>query len=222
MKNKTPSYQNEEYFDEYYANGLFHPTEAYSLIPHSRIQINAEEDSIVIGGIDDDVDSYLCYRKGMTGLWGQYRRDRTYYQIGESLKEFTRGWYKYNPNHWATMDSNTNMNEVKNFYFINQERYNWSTECFIKLIDVLVLLKNDSNIYIKGHEDCLDISGTNGFSTRPNTNMVTVYLDDKEQIVKTYLKATFFDYDVKSNNFNLTQLEENARIILNWINKRSA
>jgi hypothetical protein len=82
------SFNCSEYYEDYYKNGLFHPTEAQLLYAHNQILIDNTKQYIEIGGVYDDFDMTVCYRKEISGVWCRSNRYESYQLISETLKEF--------------------------------------------------------------------------------------------------------------------------------------
>jgi hypothetical protein len=216
MNELESKYQCSEFLDKYYSEGLFHPTECQMLYAHKNAEV--QSDCLVVGEVYDDHDCRICYRKGETGIWAKSNYDGTFQKLSENLKTLTEGWYQVEPNHWRKMRSQTNLNEIIKFYQINDSRYNWESQPLINLILEIQNSNKDENIYAKAHKANLKLSSTNGFIGRPTTKMITVQLDRKKNLLKAFHQSDFFDYDVQSKDFKMSEISSITESILEWIN----
>ncbi len=215
MNELVTKYNCEEYFDEYYLRGLFHPTECQELYAHQNFEQN--DNCLIIGEVYDDHDCLICYRLNFQGIWGKSNYDGSYQKISDNLKELTKGWYQANSNYWGSMNSEIILPEIIKFYKTNMLRYNWDSQPYVDLLEVIIRQKFESDIFAKGFEGYLDISWSNGFNERPKTKMVSVYLDREKQSYMIFYKQNFFDYDVSAIVYDETQLSIIGRNIINWI-----
>jgi len=209
-------YQCSEFFEVYYSRGLFHPTECQMLYSHENI---FEEDGcLIIGEVYDDHDFKICYKRSDIGIWEKSNYDNSILKHCEDLKELTEGWYQVDSNHWCAMDSGCNLDEIIKFYQINDSRYSWHSESLIELLKGIRKANRNSLIFAKGHKGNLNVSSTNGFISRPRTKMITVQLDEKDNLLKVFHQSNFFDYDVQSKNFKINEIERAVNSILEWLN----
>ena len=123
MNNNLKKYNCEEYFEDYYKEGLFHPTECQIILSHNEYRIDSYNEDLIIGEIYDDHDLLLCYRKGFIGLWGRCKANKEYSNMHSTLKKFTERYYQNKPQLWMNMKPKQIWNEVLNFYKQNIERY---------------------------------------------------------------------------------------------------
>ena len=215
MKELELKYHCSEFFELYYSEGLFHPTECQLLYSHKNTF--EKSDCLIVGEVYDDHDFQICYRKNEPEIWARSNYDSSFQKISENLKLFTEGWYQAESNHWGSMNSEMNLKNIIKFYQINDLRYNWESQPLIDLIQTLLKNRKNTNLFAKGHKRNLNLSSTNGFNGRPKTNMVTVHLDEKENLLKVYNQSNFFDYDAQSKNYRSNEIPELVDLIVNWI-----
>ena len=216
MKELESKYKCSEFLEDYYSKGLFHPTECQMLYSHKNIV--EKSDCLVVGEVYDDHDCQICYRKGELEIWAKSNYDNSFQKLSKNLKILTQGWYQVEANHWGSMDSKKNLNEIIKFYQINDSRYNWESQKLIDLIKAILNANKDSNIYAKAHKGILNISSTNGFISRPRTKMVVAQLDKKENVLKVFHQSSFFENYVQPVNFKMNEITKTASSIINWIN----
>jgi hypothetical protein len=220
MNQELSKYNCGEYLNEYYSNGMFHPTEAYELFSHKEIIQDKENLHLQIGGIWDDVDSKICYREAKQGVWGRYNYDGKYYLLSENLKEFVEGWYQWNSNYWGSMPSEIQWIEIAIFYKTNIDRYNWKANELMKFVTQGIEDDILTKFYIKAYENSFSISSINGFIRRPNNNMVVVRYNPEKDEYCVYYKKSFFK-DNFSKEFNKKDLKNAAESIKEWIEKEN-
>jgi len=215
MKELESKYQCSEFLEEYYSQGLFHPTECQILYSH----LNAFEKSecLIVGEIYDDHDMQICFRKNRPEIWAKSNYDNSFQKLSKHLKQLTEGWYQGESTQWGSMTSEMNLKNIIKFYQINDLRYNWESGSLIDLIQTLLIRCLDSNLFAKAFKGNLNLSSTNGFNSRPKTNMVTVRLDKKENLLKLFRQSNFFDYDVQSENYEINEIPAIVGTIVNWI-----
>jgi len=217
MINNLKEYNCEEYFEEYYKSGLFHPTEAQIVYSHNEYRIDSYNDDMIIGEVYDDHDLLICYRKGLSGLWGRYNLNKEYFDMRSTLKQFTERCYQNNSELWVNMKPNQIWNEVLNFYRINLKRYNWNINPFISIIENFIKSDAHENIFTKGYKENIDISSTNGFGKRPSNNMVKIYLTPNDYTFNILFMSNFFK-EVKRKEFHEREYEEVIDLTNKWIN----
>lgn len=218
MNKNLSKYNCEEYLNNYYSNGMFHPSEAYDLFGHKEIIEDEENQHLQIGGIWDDVDSKICYREFKKGVWGRYNNSGKYYLLSETLKELVEGWYPYNSKYWGSMESRIQWSKIAIFYQTNIEKYNWNStelmEFVIEAIENRILQK----YFIKAHGNSFNISSVNGFVGRPKSNMVVVnYNIEKEEYCVHYQESFFKENSSKA--FNRYESKAAMYSIKEWIEK---
>ena len=221
MTSELDKYNCEEYLNEYYSYGMFHPTEAYDLFPHEKMILNEEKEYLQIGGIWDDVDSKICYRKFKKGIWGRYNYDETYFLLADTLEEVVELWYPNNSNYWIEMNSETQWNEIKIFYNQKIEIYNWESLELRRFVNLGIENQILKNTYLKAFKNSLDISSINGFMRRPNNNMVILQFKNDTKEYCVYYKEGFFK-DTFSKIFGYDEIETAMKSINEWIKKKTA
>ena len=217
MNKNLQEYNCEEYFEDYYKDGLFHPTEAQIVYGHDQYRIDSYNEDLIIGEVYDDHNLLICYRKGCNGLWGRYNLNNDYCNMNCTLKEFTESYYQKNSEFWVNMKTDQIWNEVLNFYRLNLKRYNWNVNPLISLIDKFIESDSCKNIFTKGYKENIDISSINGFGKRPNNNMVKVYLSSNENTYNVLFMSNFFK-EVKRIEFYENEYEEIIEQTHKWIN----
>ena len=90
-------YQCSEFLEEYYSEGLFHPSECQMLYSHKKAF--EKSDCLIIGEVYDDHDFQICYRKDVSEVWAKSNFDISFQKLYENLKLFTEGWYQVAPKH---------------------------------------------------------------------------------------------------------------------------
>ena len=217
MIKSLQEYNCEEYFEDYYKDGLFHPTEAQIVFSHNEYRIDSYSDDLIIGEVYDDHDLIICYRKGRNGLWGRHNLNNEYCNMNCTLKEFTERYYQKNSEFWVNMKPSQIWNEVLNFYRLNMQRYNWDVNPLISLIDKFIESDSYKNMFTKGYKENIDISSINGFGKRPNNNMVKVYLSPNENTYNIHFMSNFFK-EVNRIEFDENDYEEIIEQTNKWIN----
>ena len=211
-------YKSTEFFEEYYSNGLFHPTECQELFTHDNIAEN--EDCLVIGQVYDDHNMLICYRQEQLGIWAKCNYDGSFQKISNTLNEFTEGWYQVNANHWRSMTSEMNLSEMIKFYQINDSRYHWKSQHLIELIKGISKVNTRTKLFVKAYKGNLNITSTNGFITRSKTNMATVHFVEKDNLLRVSYQSNFNSFDVHSEKVMINELSKIPNAILKWINQK--
>lgn len=216
MNELESKYQCSEFLEDYYSKGLFHPTECQVLYSHKNVV--EKSDCLVVGEVYDDHNCQICYRKGDPEIWAKSNYDNSFQKLSKDLKILTEGWYQVEANHWGSMNPKKNLNEIIKFYQINDSRYNWESQPLIDLVEAILNMNKDSKIYAKAHKGVLNISSTNGFISRPRTNMAVVHLGKEESILKVFHQSSFSENYVQPVNFKTNEITKSANSIINWIN----
>ncbi len=211
-------YNCEDFFDTYYENGLFHPTEAQDLLAHNELKFDDDKHFLQIGQIWDDHDLVLGYRKGLNGIYGRSNYDGKYSFFSNSVKEFTEGWYQKESNYWGGLSQHQIWTEIEKFYQINQKRYDWRVDGLLKFIQRALQTHLSNEVFVKGYKNQLGISLKNGFNGRPFENMVHLVIDELTGIYTSHFKLSFFD-EHNSEKYNSNQLGELIEDIRKWIGK---
>ena len=197
----------EEYCQDYYKNGLFHPASYEELYPHDEVVFDENNGDLYIGEVWDDHDWKMCYRKSKKGLWIRYNYDGSYAACHGSLLQSTEGWYQRSSKYWGSLDPIEIWEETRNYYLINQHRYNWNVKPYLAIINQILLTKKWNGLYPKAFKTCMYISSSNNFSGRAKTNMVEIRFDDISKKYSVYFKANSFDLVSKveyvENDLNL-------------------
>lgn len=218
MYEELAIYNCDEYFDEYYLNGLFHPAEAYNLYPHKGIIKDEVNGYLEIGAIWDDNDARVCFRKSMKGVWARGNYDGEFHLLYDTLKEFVEGWYQWTSDYWNSMTSEFQWESISKYYMINIERYNWNSQELLDFVNEGIEHQLSNQFYIKAYKNCFSISSTNGFMRRPNNNMVEVYYETVKEEYRIYFKESFFK-EHSSETYEKDEIENAIKSITKWINK---
>lgn len=219
MKSKTDVYNCSEYFDEYYAFGLFNGTEAQMLYSHENSLVDDEKNFFRIGEVYDDHDLILGYKKDENGIWGHYNNhwDGTFQFVSSSIKELCEGWYQRDSRYWCAMDTKLQWNEISNFFEINIYRYKWEAEKIKEFIGYCIKTNQLAEFYIKAYKTLIGITQTNGFCRRSFTNMVYINYELDKQVFIVCFKKSFFDYNPKMKEYEISSIQEAINEINEWI-----
>ncbi|MBO6660146.1 MULTISPECIES: hypothetical protein [Roseivirga] len=218
MNTEFSKYHCEEFFDEHYEDGLFHPTEPQDLLAHKELKIDNKNQFLQIGQIWDDHDLVLGYRKGLNGIYGRsnYNGECTFFS--NSIKEFTEGWYQKDSNYWDSLTQYKIWSEVEHFYQNNQKRYNWKVKGLLNFIQRALQTQLSSEVFVKGYKNQLGISLKNGFIRRPFENMVNLVVDEGTGNYTSHFQSSFFDWH-SSAEYESDKLDELIEDIRKWIMK---
>ena len=218
MNIEFSKYHCEEFFDDYYERGLFHPTEAQDLLAHKELKIDDDNHFLQIGQIWDDHDLVLGYRKGLNGIYGRSNYDGEYIFVSNSIKEFTEGWYQKESSYWGSLSQHEIWIEIECFYQKNQKRYNWKVDRLLKFIQRAIQTQLSNEVFVKGYKNHLGISLKNGFIGRPFENMVNLIVDESTGHYTAHFQSSFFDWH-NSARYENEKLDELIEDIRKWIVK---
>ena len=216
MNELVKKYNCDEYFEDYYSKGLFHPRECQELYSHQNIKKNAE--ILIIGQVYDDHDFLICYRLNFTGIWGKSNYDGSFQKISDTLKEFTEGWYQIDYNYWVSMTSKKIWSEIESYYILNKEKYNWKVKYLLIFIEKGKQHQISNIFFLKASKIHLQITINNGFIKRPFENTVDLFFDEKSDKYISYFKFSFFK-EHNSVKYEINQIDEMIEYIHKWIIK---
>lgn len=217
MKMNLEGYYCSEYLDDYYANGLFHATEAMDFLAHKDVTVDEEIGFMKIGEVFDDHDLTLGYRKNLPGFWGRSNYDGEFHLLTDTLKQYSEGWYQRDGSYWGAMRADIQWLAISDYYRVNVERYQWDAAAIQYFIDECIRSKQLTDCYIKAYYTVVGITLENGFSGRSFTNMVRVYYDREQGNYGVDYSADFFKHASKIENFRAEDIPVVVERIKKWI-----
>lgn len=219
MDTELTEYKCSEFFEDYYSNGLFDPTEAKDLLPHTKIAVDPKQKFLQIGRIWDDHDLILGYRKGEEGVWGRSNYDGSFLFFAKTIKDFTEGWYQGDGNYWATLAQGDVWKGIERHYQLNTARYNWKADALLDFVRRGRQHQISDELFLIAYETrVMQISINNAFYHRPDSHMANLFFNDNLHEYRVDFHLDFFEHS-HPQNYKVHQLDEMIGDIRKWIMK---